>query len=129
MANIVVTGATGFIGPVVCRALLAEGHTVAGVTRRPDRLPNGVTPRPVRDIGPETDWLDPLFGAEVVVHCAARVPGARESREQARKEARNEFIRAVDARSLLNKKEIAEVVDLHRSTVSRIASGEVTAGG
>jgi hypothetical protein len=50
-------------------------------------------------------------------------------RDQARKEARNEFIRAVDARGLLNKKEIAEVVDLHRSTVSRIASGEVTAGG
>ncbi|WP_251342422.1 hypothetical protein [Haloplanus halophilus] len=49
-------------------------------------------------------------------------------RKQARKEARNEFIRAVDARGLLNKKEIAEVVDLHRSTVSRIASGEVTVG-
>jgi len=49
-------------------------------------------------------------------------------REQAKKEARNKFIRAVDARGLLNKKQIAEVVDLHRSTVSRIASGEVTAG-
>lgn len=49
-------------------------------------------------------------------------------REQAKKEARNEFIRAADARDLLNKKEIADIVDLHRSTVSRIASGEVKAG-
>jgi transposase len=47
---------------------------------------------------------------------------------EARKEARNEFIRAVDARGLLNKAEIAEIVDLHRSTVSRIANREVTAG-
>lgn len=51
-----------------------------------------------------------------------------QERQQARKEARNEFIRAVDARGLLSKTEIAEVVDLHRSTVSRIASGDVTAG-
>lgn len=39
--RILVTGGTGFIGTALCEVLVIEGHDVAVVTRRPDRVQHG----------------------------------------------------------------------------------------
>src|SRR5574340_49061 len=58
--KVLVPGATGFIGPHVCRALEHNGHTVFGLDRRDglDLLRNG--------------WHRFLAGADAVVHLAGR---------------------------------------------------------
>jgi dihydroflavonol-4-reductase len=75
--RILLTGATGFVGSHVARALVAAGHTVRALAR-------ATSPRSLLDDVPELEWvrgdlLDPptLAAAadrcEVVVHTAARV--------------------------------------------------------
>jgi nucleoside-diphosphate-sugar epimerase len=71
--KILVTGANGFIGGAVCSHLLAEGWQVFGAVRRDVRLPDGVVPRRIADIGPDTAWVEALVGIDAVVHLAARV--------------------------------------------------------
>jgi nucleoside-diphosphate-sugar epimerase len=75
--KVLVTGANGFVGSAVCRALLAAGMEVAGAVRG-GAVPGGVARRVVGDIGPGTDWRGALEGIDVVVHCAARVHVMRE---------------------------------------------------
>jgi len=70
--KILVTGASGFLGGPVCRALTAAGHRVAGAVRREVTLPAGIEPRRVGDLGPDTDWRPALAGIDAVVHLAAR---------------------------------------------------------
>lgn len=65
---IAVTGANGFVGAAVVRALAGAGHAVRPVTRH--AVPGSVA---VGDIGPKTDWSAALNGVDAVVHCAARV--------------------------------------------------------
>ncbi len=72
MARILVTGAAGFIGAALCRALAGCGHAVIGATRGPAQPIAGVEPRPVGDIGPRTDWSGHLDRVEIVVHLATR---------------------------------------------------------
>lgn len=82
MKNILVTGATGFIGRALCNKLLADGYQVRGAVRgavQMTALPSGVEGVIVGDIGPETDWSDALSGIEGIVHLAARVHVMRES--------------------------------------------------
>jgi len=68
---ILVTGAAGFIGRALCRALVEHGHRVVGVTRtRVESVP-GVELRAIGDIGPQTDWGSALAGVDIVVHLAA----------------------------------------------------------
>lgn len=69
---ILVTGATGFVGRVLCDALLARGYAVRAATRAGVTLPIGVTQVPVGDIGPDTGWKEALRGVDTVVHLAAR---------------------------------------------------------
>lgn len=76
--KVLVTGANGFVGAAVCRRLLAEGWDVLGAVRRDAPLPEGVLPRPVGAIGPDTAWTGALAGVEAVVHLAARVHVLRE---------------------------------------------------
>lgn len=67
---ILVTGAAGFIGGALCRALVELGHRVVGVTRtRVESVP-GVESRAIGDIGPQTDWGAALAGVDIVVHLA-----------------------------------------------------------
>ncbi|MGQ0674546.1 MAG: NAD-dependent epimerase/dehydratase family protein [Rhodospirillales bacterium] len=69
-----VTGANGFVGAALCRALLARGEQVVGIVRDPGAgLPKGVERRIVPAIGPDTDWSAALAGVGRVVHLAARV--------------------------------------------------------
>ena len=68
--SVLVTGATGFVGGVVARRLLADGEEVAGLVRGdPSRLPVGVHPV----CGDLTGEVAFPAGVTRVVHCAASV--------------------------------------------------------
>ena len=72
--RILVTGASGFVGAVLCRELVASGHAVRAAVRRTG--PPGVaTPEsqqvPIPDIAAEFDRRALLDGVDAVVHLAA----------------------------------------------------------
>lgn len=81
MSRILITGPSGFVGHAVVRALRAEGHTLSGTTRAPDRSqgPDGIPLYRIADFADEVDWSRIVAGADVVVHLAAR---AHQTREQ-----------------------------------------------
>lgn len=74
MAQIVVTGAGGFIGAALCPTLAAAGHRVIAGLRRPARhdaiFAAGIAPRVIGDIVPGRDWAHALCGADIVIHLA-----------------------------------------------------------
>ena len=72
MKTVLVTGATGFTGPAVCAALMAKGFKVVAAVRPGRTAPPGTEPRPIDDIGPDTDWSHALSGVDAIVHLAAR---------------------------------------------------------
>ncbi|HET9454126.1 MAG TPA: NAD-dependent epimerase/dehydratase family protein [Gemmatimonadaceae bacterium] len=69
LLRIFLTGATGFIGAAVARALMIRGHEVTGLVRPASlhRLPHRVIPWPGDLRHPDT-WLDAAADADVVVH-------------------------------------------------------------
>ncbi|RKP50846.1 UDP-glucose 4-epimerase family protein [Trinickia fusca] len=80
MSRIVVTGANGFVGRAVCRALVGAGHRVTGVVRQAGTCIAGVdewvlTGADFEEIG--RTWPRNLQ-ADCVVHLAARVHVMRE---------------------------------------------------
>lgn len=74
--NILVTGASGFVGRRLCRSLIDRGHNVTAAIRTPAaarRLPPGVSVV-VGEIGPAAPFGPEAFdNVDVVVHLAARV--------------------------------------------------------
>jgi len=66
MAQIVVFGVTGYAGGYIARELVARGHSVVGVSRRPGEVPDGVRALPgdLRDSG---FVAGAVAGADVVV--------------------------------------------------------------
>ena len=74
MSKVLITGATGFIGRAVCRALRNSGHTLSGTSRDASLRagPENIPLYHVPEIGPEVDWAHPVVGADVIVHLAAR---------------------------------------------------------
>lgn len=70
--NVLVTGASGFVGTVLCRLLRQSGISVRGAVRSA-RAEGDFEPVVIGDIGANTDWSAALEGIELVVHLAARV--------------------------------------------------------
>ena len=75
MNKIFVTGASGFIGEAVCKALSDLKYSVCGAVRNKDiisQLPN-VKYVSIGDIALNPDWKNLLAGYDCVIHCAALV--------------------------------------------------------
>jgi nucleoside-diphosphate-sugar epimerase len=80
-AAVLVTGANGFIGRALCRALEGRGHAVRAAARTAEARPKESHDRSsvvVGEIGPDTEWDRALEDIDVVVHLAARVHVMRE---------------------------------------------------
>jgi len=71
MSKILVTGGTGFVGQRVVRDLLAQGHSLRLLTRRPlndERVEVSNIP----DMADETALMEAMAGMEAVCHLAGR---------------------------------------------------------
>lgn len=76
MDKILVTGANGFIGQQLCKALSEKGYAVTGVFRSREKFTgyfDFITGIVVGEIDAETDWTEALKGVDAVVHLASRV--------------------------------------------------------
>jgi nucleoside-diphosphate-sugar epimerase len=73
MNKIFVTGASGFIGQAVCKALSDLKYSVCGAVRNKDIIPPLPNVKYVStgDINSNLDWKDLLAGYDYVIHCAA----------------------------------------------------------
>jgi nucleoside-diphosphate-sugar epimerase len=73
MPNVVLTGASGFVGTAMVQRLKVEGLQVSAVYRsQPATQEEGMVSH-VLDIGPEADWSNVLQECDIVIHLAARV--------------------------------------------------------
>jgi len=68
-----VTGASGFIGKLLCTELLRQGQSVRAAVRSANSLVENVEVVVVGSIDGQTDWTDALRGVDAVIHLAARV--------------------------------------------------------
>lgn len=77
MDQVLVTGATGFVGQATCRALLDRGLSVTATVRRNAALTafdgQRLHPVVVEQIDGATAWNEALHGVKTVIHLAARV--------------------------------------------------------
>lgn len=83
MTKVLITGATGFVGRVLCGQLAARGTAVRAAVRTLPIAVNGfdrVEQVAVGRIGCATDWRDALRNVDAVVHLAARVHVMHETR-------------------------------------------------
>src|SRR4051794_20119621 len=67
---VLVTGASGFIGRHLARALTRRGWAVRRAVRTPSGSDDEVV---IESIGPTTGWQQALTGVDAVIHLAARV--------------------------------------------------------
>jgi nucleoside-diphosphate-sugar epimerase len=84
MTRVLVTGATGFIGGVLCEALARTGYRVRAALRTDRAVPRAVAEKVVvGDIGSSTDWTQALEGVDLVIHAAARAHVLHPARDSA----------------------------------------------
>lgn len=68
--RVLVTGASGFIGPALVTALAQAGHQVRAATRRPTPFPATVQLVLHGDLADAVDWSSLVEGCDAVVHLA-----------------------------------------------------------
>lgn len=79
MISMLVTGANGFVGRVVCSTAISRGMDVRGCVRHTSKILAGIKGVAVGDVDDSTDWQQALAGCDVVIHLAARVHVMKES--------------------------------------------------
>lgn len=97
-SRVLVTGASGFIGGNLCRALVTNGVSVRASRRDDDRSRSENSIEWCHgELNPDFSWAPLLSGIDVVVHCAGRVHMLRDT-------SRNplEVFRAVNVAGTLN---------------------------
>jgi len=73
MTRVLVTGATGFVGRVLCDVLAQSGYLVRAALHGGRPVPASVAEKVlVGDICASTDWSAALHGVDQVIHLAAR---------------------------------------------------------
>jgi nucleoside-diphosphate-sugar epimerase len=76
LKKVLVTGANGFVGKILCRAFSERGYFVRGAFRSAERFPlkpGRMECIAVGETGPSTVWTEALRGIHTVVHLASRV--------------------------------------------------------
>ena len=71
--TVLITGANGFVGQLLCAAMLKQGWRIRAALRLPHQMPAGVKPVIIGEIDGKTGWAEALRGVDVVIHLAARV--------------------------------------------------------
>jgi nucleoside-diphosphate-sugar epimerase len=80
--RVLVTGASGFVGPALVAALAKAGHRVRAAARRPPALPTDVETVQLGDLASDVDWPALAQGCDAIVHLAGiahvglAIPGA-----------------------------------------------------
>lgn len=69
--NILVTGASGFIGKMLCTTLVNKGHRVVGVVRK-SNADSDITEFIVKDLSAYTNFEEALQSIDVLIHLAGR---------------------------------------------------------
>src|SRR5262249_557888 len=73
MKRVLVTGATGFVGRVLCRDLAGAGYIVRAMVRAGRSVPPGASESVVvGDLAGGSAWDCPLDAVDLIVHLAAR---------------------------------------------------------
>src|SRR5437867_11106984 len=79
---IAVTGANGFIGGHVCRALLAGGYEVSAVARDAAGIPSGATPTVIKDLSDSSALCAAFRNTDAVIHLAGHAHVMNPRREE-----------------------------------------------
>ncbi len=128
--RIAVVGATGVLGRPVVQRLLARGHTVRAIVRRPDTAMTGRAQAPQLEVV-QGDILEPvslatgLQGCDVVLHLATAIPRPGAAPDW----SRNDRIRVDGTRHLLAAAEHAGCRRYVQQSVAMLHAGapDVTA--
>ncbi|MCW2548295.1 MAG: NAD-dependent epimerase/dehydratase [Mycobacterium sp.] len=81
--KIVIPGGTGQVGGLLRRALLAEGHDIVVLSRKPSTVERGIEHR-IWDGRTLGDWVSTMDGADAVINLAGRSVSCRYTEENKR---------------------------------------------